>query len=203
MSLRLTRLAKTAIIEDTRGLFCVHCVCVCATRLAMTAPNSARATPTVFVLVKRSVRATTLNRYVNRADEFAMMVLLVTLAKKNGGCNFFSQKYFDGSRRRGGEGETRRLMFGSNTTGKGGRIGDQSVRHLGTYYYRQAWRRCRRARGGTSGVGAKPGAPVGVHANWRGHERSGAGVALRPHSWQAQAGRKRHAGVTLRFNQQR
>lgn len=59
-----------------------YCCVLCVTRLAMTAPNSARATPTVFVLVKRSVRATTLNTYVNRADEFEMMVLLVTLVTR-------------------------------------------------------------------------------------------------------------------------
>ncbi|CAN0574815.1 unnamed protein product, partial [Ectocarpus sp. 12 AP-2014] len=107
-----------------------------------------------------------------------------------------------GSKRKGGEGETHRLLFGSNTTGKGARIGDQSVRHLGTYDYRQAQQRCRRARGGTSGVKRIRSACRSiVHANWRGRERSGARVALAPHSWQAQAERKRHAGVMLRFNQ--
>lgn len=45
----------------------------------MTAPKSAKNTPTVLVLVKRSDPAATLNRYANRAPEFEMMVLLLTL----------------------------------------------------------------------------------------------------------------------------
>lgn len=45
----------------------------------MTAPKSAKNTPTVFALVKRSDPAATLNRYANRAPELEMMVLLLTL----------------------------------------------------------------------------------------------------------------------------
>lgn len=54
-------------------------------KLAMIAPSSARATPTVFILVKVSVRAATLNRYAKRAAEFEMMVLLVTLVLQKPG----------------------------------------------------------------------------------------------------------------------
>lgn len=52
---------------------------MCDKELTKVAPSSAKATPMVFVLVKRSVPAATLNRYAKRAAEFEMMVLLVTL----------------------------------------------------------------------------------------------------------------------------
>lgn len=48
-------------------------------KLAIIAPRSAKNTPTVLVLVKRSDPAATLNRYAKRAPEFEMMVLLLTL----------------------------------------------------------------------------------------------------------------------------
>lgn len=44
-----------------------------------TAPRSAKATPTVFIRVKLSVRAATLKRYAKSAEELEIMVLLVTL----------------------------------------------------------------------------------------------------------------------------